>query len=47
MGDYAFSEETLRDWISFFDELSTIKVVRERRTGPLTDPDGAGVVGRR
>jgi hypothetical protein len=47
MGDYAFSQETLRDWVSFFDALSTVKVVRERRTGPLTDPDGAGVVGRR
>jgi hypothetical protein len=45
-GDYAFPQETLRDWVSFFDQLSVVRAVGERRAGPLKDPDGAGLVGR-
>jgi hypothetical protein len=45
-GDYAFPQETLRDWVSFFDQLSVVRAVDERRAGPLRDPDGAGYVGR-
>jgi hypothetical protein len=45
-GDYAYPQETLRDWVSFFDQLSVVRAVDERRAGPLKDPDGAGYVGR-
>jgi hypothetical protein len=44
-GDYAFSQETLRDWVSYFDELSIVRAVSERTAGRLND--ASGVVGRR
>jgi hypothetical protein len=45
MGDYAFSQETLRDWVSYFDQLSVVRAVSERTAGRLDD--SSGVVGRR
>jgi hypothetical protein len=44
-GDYAFSQETLRDWVSYFDQLSVVRAVSERTAGRLDD--ASGVVGRR
>ena len=44
MGDYAFPNEKLRDWVSFFDRLSVVRAVEERASGPRHD--SSGVVGR-
>jgi hypothetical protein len=46
--DGGWPTETLRDWVSFGDQLSVIRVVDE--TGPATPPDyknSGGVIGRR
>jgi hypothetical protein len=43
-GDYAFPQETLRDWVSYFEQLSVVRAVGERRAGSLHD--SSGVVGR-
>jgi hypothetical protein len=44
MGDYAFPQDSLRDWVSYFDQLSVVRAVGERRAGRLHD--SSGVVGR-
>jgi hypothetical protein len=34
MGDYAFPGETLTEWVSYYDQLSLIRVVKDRHAAP-------------